>query len=268
MTHSAARLSCRERLYRRASDVPRLTNRRGCYRVAIDASVSSLLTTGRRSSQSSHREQVSTALNASAGACFHWFMRSSFLCITVQSLAVGACLSGCASGDEGANADPVPDPPAAADAEARVPDDWATFEDSASGVSFRYPHDLGTTYIQALDWPPRPLVEAGPFECTEAGEETARAGRTELATIGGRSYCVTRVTEGAAGSIYTMYAYALPAGDDVVILTFSTRAPQCGNYDEPRRDECEREREAFSMDPIVDAIARTLRVAGSPLTRD
>src|SRR5690606_3694063 len=113
----------------------------------------------------------------------------------------------------------------------------------------------------------QPLLEPGPFACTEAGEETARAGRTELTTVGDRTYCVTRVAEGAAGSVYTMYAYALPAGDDVVILTFSMRAPQCGNYDEPNRSECEREREAFSMDQIIDDVARTLRVDPSSQPR-
>lgn len=190
-------------------------------------------------------------------------MRSSVLGITMslQSLAFCLCASGCASGDDDANLD-LADPAAAAE---QVPDDWNTFADSTSGISFRYPPDLGTTYIQALDWPPQPLLEPGPFECTEAGEETARAGRTEPTTIGGRTYCVTRVTEGAAGSVYTMYAYALPIGDHVVILTFSTRSPQCGHYDEPERIECEREREAFSMDPLIDAIARTLRIASPRL---
>lgn len=141
-----------------------------------------------------------------------------------------------------------------------VPDDWETFVDASRGISFRFPHDLGTTYIHAFDWPPQPNIEAGPFGCTEAGKETARAGRTERVEIGGRAYCVTRVAEGAAGSVYTMYAYAMPAGDAVVILTFSLRAAQCGNYGEPRRSECELERASFSMNPIVDRIASTLRV--------
>lgn len=184
-------------------------------------------------------------------------MQSRILRLTIGLQGLAVALSGCASSDEDASS--VASPSSVAATAERAPDDWGTFADSTSGISFRYPPDLGTAYIRPLDWPPQPLIEAGPFECTEAGEETARAGRTEPTTIGGRTYCVTRVTEGAAGSVYTMYAYALPARDDVVILTFSTRAPQCGNYDEPERSECERERETFSMDPIVDAIARTLR---------
>lgn len=199
-------------------------------------------------------------------------MRSPNLRITLGLVGLAVALSGCDSGDEDAMpvvsgsssaADSAPSRSAAADRvpnDSSVPDDWDTFTDPTSRISFRYPAGLGTTYIQPLDWPPLARIEAGPFECTEAGEETARAGRTELATIDGRTYCVTRVTEGAAGSVYTMHAYALPAGDEVVFLTFSTRAPQCGNYDEPRRSECERERETLSIDRIVDAIARTLEI--------
>jgi hypothetical protein len=137
------------------------------------------------------------------------------------------------------------------------------FSDPATGVAFRYPPDLGTEFIHAVDWPPQVRVEEGPFACLEAGTETARAGRTEPVTIGGRTYCVTRVTEGAAGSVYTMYAYAWPAEDAVIIVTFSLRAVQCGNYDEPRRIECERERAAFSIDPVVDGIARSTTVPES-----
>ncbi len=142
-----------------------------------------------------------------------------------------------------------------------MPDDWETFDDGASGVSFRYPRELETSYIRLVDWPPSVAVDAGPIECVAAGDETARAGRTDPVTVNGETYCVTRVTEGAAGSIYTLYAYAIPVGDDVVFLRFSSRAPQCGNYDEPSRTECERERVAFSMDEVVGRIAATLRIA-------
>lgn len=91
-----------------------------------------------------------------------------------------------------------------------------------------------------------------------AGEQTARAGRTEPRAIGDRTYCVTRVREGAAGSVYTAYSYATPANEAVIILRFNLRAVQCGSYDEARRVECERERVAFSVDPVIDAIAQTV----------
>lgn len=53
--------------------------------------------------------------------------------------------------------------------------DWLEYADSQRGISFRYPPDFGTQFIRALDWPPMLELLAGPFECTEAGEETARA---------------------------------------------------------------------------------------------
>ena len=55
--------------------------------------------------------------------------------------------------------------------------DWLEYADSERGISFRYPPDFGTQFIRALDWPPMLELLAGPFECTEAGEETARRGQ-------------------------------------------------------------------------------------------
>lgn len=139
---------------------------------------------------------------------------------------------------------------------------WEAVTDQ--GAAFEYPPDLGTAYIHAANWPPQLVLSDEPFSCTAAGAEAARAGRTEPATIDGRAYCVTRVTEGAAGSVYTQYAYAAPLNGRVAILTFSLRAVQCGNYDEPRRAECERERAAFSIDHIAGRIHRTIRLATAP----
>ncbi|HEX6998415.1 MAG TPA: hypothetical protein VF322_09735 [Gammaproteobacteria bacterium] len=179
-----------------------------------------------------------------------------------SSLAVALACAGCDPAGDGAGAGSAPaaDPPRAAQDAGAVPAGWERYSDAARGVSFSYPPGLGTTYIHVVDWPPQAAVEPGPFTCLAAGEETARAGRTEPVTVDGRTYCVTRVMEGAAGSVYTLYAYAMPAGDDVAILTFSVRAVQCGNYDEPARSACERERAELSMNEIVDRIARTLQV--------
>lgn len=174
------------------------------------------------------------------------------LLLLVATMAPACAMQGIRSTDPAAPAETSrPEP--------TVPDDWASFTDPARGISFRYPAELATQYIRPVDWPPQPAVERGPFRCTEAGSETARAGRTARRTIRTRTYCVTRVTEGAAGSLYTLYAYAFPSGHEVVILTFSLRAVQCGNYDEPQRSACERERAAFSMDPIIDRVAGSLQ---------
>lgn len=146
-------------------------------------------------------------------------------------------------------------------------ENWEAITDSKTGIVFQYPKTLLTTYIHTQDWPPQVQILNEPFTCTEAGLETARAGKTEKRLVDDREYCRTSILEGAAGSIYTQYAYAFPlystgstqADRKTIILTFTTRATQCGNYDEPKRKACEDERETFDIDSTVDRIARSIQ---------
>lgn len=182
----------------------------------------------------------------------HWVPA---LCSSIL-LSVG---TGCAPPDSPATA--VDDEPAPAVEDKQAPaveEEWERFSDPKRGIAFRYPRDLGTEYIHTVDWPPQVRLEEGPFTCERSGTETERAGLTEPKRINGRTYCVSRVTEGAAGSVYTMYAYATPAGNAVLVLTFSLRAVQCGNYDEERRAECESERAAFSVDSTIDKVVQSI----------
>lgn len=123
-------------------------------------------------------------------------------------------------------------------------------------LDFNFPGSFSTTYISAFDWPPQVKIIPGEFVCIEAGEAIMRAGRTELRNINGRNYCITEIVEGAAGSTYTQYAYAYEHEGDMVTLTFSTRAPQCGNYPEPEMASCETEKATFSIDNLVDRAVR------------
>ncbi len=142
-----------------------------------------------------------------------------------------------------------------------VPSDWKTFNDPALSVSFRYPAALSTKYINALDWPPKVQIIDAPFSCTGAGSETAQGGITEKKVINGRTYCITHETQGAAGSIYTMYAYATEINGKTPVFTFSLRAVQCANYDEPQKTECDTERAAFDIDSIIDKIMGTFQIS-------
>lgn len=143
---------------------------------------------------------------------------------------------------------------------------WKTTTDSKTGITFKYPETLLTTYIHAQDWPPQIQVLNQPFSCTEAGSETAQAGITMKRMVDDRTYCVTKESDGAAGSIYTNYAYAFPlystgstqADRKTAIFTFSLRAVQCANYDNPQRKACEGERETFDLDSIVDRMVRSI----------
>jgi hypothetical protein len=111
---------------------------------------------------------------------------------------------------------------------------------------------LPTKYISTVDWPPQMRTENTPFSCTEAGSESERAGRTEKIVVNGHTYCVTKVTEGAAGSVYTQYAYARAENNNIEIFTFSLRFVQCGNYQDPEKSACEAERESFNVDNYTD----------------
>lgn len=136
--------------------------------------------------------------------------------------------------------------------------DWKTFTDASTHVSFQYPATLATKYISLVDWPPKVQVVSDSLTCTQAGSETARAGKTVQKIIDGNTYCVTTSSEGAAGSVYTQYAYAFSQANKTVILTFSLRFVQCVNYDQPKQQECQAERDAFTPDIILDQIAQTV----------
>ncbi len=134
----------------------------------------------------------------------------------------------------------------------------STYTDTENGISFQYPETLNTEYIKTTDWPPIVQIVDGPFNCTPAGVETERAGETKSVTINGRNYCVTKVTEGAAGSTYIQYAYGFQRNGRIPIMAFSLRFPQCGNYDDPKKTECETERANFDIYQIVDQMANSL----------
>lgn len=130
-----------------------------------------------------------------------------------------------------------------------------------STSSLQYPVEFSSSYIEATDWPPRVQVLNEVFTCTAGGEtEAMPAGMTRERSIRGNSYCVTKVTEGAAGSLYTQYAYAFGKGDQTVILTFGLRFPQCGNYSEQQQSACAFEQAALDVDGIVDRMAQSLEL--------
>jgi hypothetical protein len=116
------------------------------------------------------------------------------------------------------------------------------------GVTFTYPEQLSTTYMRATDWPPKITVSSAPLTCEEGETEV---GRTRSFSSGGQAYCVTTLSEGAAGSMYTDYAYETLQGGKLVALTFTIRSTQCGNYEEPDRTECEQERNSFDVDVLA-----------------
>lgn len=127
-------------------------------------------------------------------------------------------------------------------------DNWKTFIDSDQGITFEYPEELPTEYIIAQEWPPNIELRIAQFLCA-----------VPLREINGREYCVGEETEGAAGSIYTTYTYNTIKNEKMIVISFTLRYLQCGNYSEPRKTECESEREIFDLDSLVDQIAQSVR---------
>lgn len=135
--------------------------------------------------------------------------------------------------------------------------DWKS--KTENGRTFEYPNDFGTKYISIVDWPPVLNISKDKYSCTQAGNEVERAGQTEEKIVNGHKYCVTKVSDGAAGSTYTQYAYARPNNSGSEILTFTLRLVNCGNYNEPEMSACQAERDAFDPGTTIDQIFQTLK---------
>lgn len=133
---------------------------------------------------------------------------------------------------------------------------WKTT--STLQASFRYPVDFGTTYIHPQDWPPVLVLPTKPYSCIESGTEIAQAGQSKKVVMDGQEYCRTISSEGAAGSIYNTYTYMTVHHAKNVMITFTTRAVQCANYNDHERADCEAERENFNVDSVASQIIGTV----------
>lgn len=102
-------------------------------------------------------------------------------------------------------------------------------------------------YINFIDWPPQATTSNDIYSC-------AKTSTTTEITINNNKYCRSVISEGAAGSIYNTYTYNFAKENNTVSLTFSTRQPQCMNYDNPKQTECLDEINNFNVDKIVDEV--------------
>ncbi len=131
---------------------------------------------------------------------------------------------------------------------------------SSNGYSFEYPEKLGTTYINTVDWPPVFNIENKSYTCIESGvSENDIQGKVNKEIINGKEFCITRKSEGAAGSVYTNYTYTFAIDNQTGIFTFTTRQPQCMNYDDPKQTECINEENNFEISNIIDIITSKIK---------
>ncbi|MFA7286588.1 MAG: hypothetical protein WC052_02945 [Patescibacteria group bacterium] len=151
--------------------------------------------------------------------------------------------------------------PEVVDSPAPPEDGWEIATDNDLGVTFKYPEVLASKYITAAEWPPIVNLFDGPLGCTSGGNENRKGGSVEKRMVDDRTYCVTTQSEGAAGSVYTTYTYVgEQKKNKLIAFTFSLRAVQCLNYDDPQKTECLAERESFDVDGLVDRMTKTVVV--------
>ncbi len=136
---------------------------------------------------------------------------------------------------------------------------WITTTTDA-GTAFQFPKELAAQYVSEAEWPPIIRIGAGTYACEITPMEISSASEiTSQRQIDGRTYCVNVKNEGAAGSVYSSYAYTTVMGDKLINVSFVLRFNNCANYDEEQNLACTRERETFDIDAAVDKIVQTIR---------
>jgi hypothetical protein len=135
-----------------------------------------------------------------------------------------------------------------------------TFIDSKQGITYAYPETLPTKYFHLQDWLQTAKLELSvkSFSCMEGNGVT---GKTASVTINGKGYCVTTSSEGAAGTIYTTYTYAVPVfGTKVAALTFVIgHVTSCTVYG-GTADEAACDQETFDPNALADQIISSIKL--------
>lgn len=139
---------------------------------------------------------------------------------------------------------------------------WKAVGDPDQGIIFQYPERLDTKYIAPTEWPPKIKVEEKNYTCIENPAALILPGETRQVTIDGRLYCAHTETGVAAGSTYRTFTYTTEKDGKLLTLTFTLRAPQCANYDDPSRTECEAEEARFDVDLLADSILQKVEPLG------
>lgn len=139
------------------------------------------------------------------------------------------------------------------DIESNLPEsfkaNYISFQNYSSGI---YPIEV---YPKLESW-----VENGQIECNETPQELSTQLRVSKREINDHKYCIGASSEGAAGSVYTQYAYTTVINDKVYMIKFVARYVNCSNYPEEKMIECSKEREQFNLDSLVNQeIEKTIK---------
>ncbi len=76
--------------------------------------------------------------------------------------------------------------------------------------------------------------------------------------IKGRKYCLKKTSEGATGHTRRYYTYATFQKSDFIKIGFTVIVPECGNYPELQRPQCEKEVQGFDPDDLAGKTVKNL----------
>ena len=136
----------------------------------------------------------------------------------------------------------------------------STIQTVQGEISFGYPQNLPTTYILTQEWPPKIELTDSPFNCPETSAQNGLFETITNKKINDRAYCIKATNEGAAGSTYTTYSYSTLLDNKLVTLNFVLKYPNCENYDDPQKTQCQEERQNFNLDNLIDQIVQTIKI--------
>ena len=136
-----------------------------------------------------------------------------------------------------------------------TPEGWVRSPPVAGGLTFAYPQRVGGEFVMLAAGPPGIETVQG-YACVAGDEENSS---TERRAVGGKTYCVTKTSEGAAGSTFNTYGYTTDIGRAVVRVSFTVRLVECGNFDEPTQAACTKEQASFDPDALASSIVASIR---------
>ncbi len=120
--------------------------------------------------------------------------------------------------------------------------------------------DLDTEYISAQDWDLKVInSEESLPEGIKTEENKLFCSQNYIPQkINDRKYCLKKQVEGAAGKEYIKYDYIVLKQGKILKLNFTVIKPNCGNYPEAERAECEKESEDFNSDFLATQVIASL----------
>lgn len=125
--------------------------------------------------------------------------------------------------------------------------------DKNQDIGFEY-NQLETSYVKAQSWPPKISLSKSAYSCADTSS-------TKVA-FNGKEYCLQIQSEGAAGTTYKNYSYRFKEGDNLITLKSTFRFPQCLNYNDPEKTECQNDQATFTDKTILEHIS-PIKVAAS-----